>query len=560
MLGIYTKTLGIRGRLAIGFTAVIIVLIVSIGITLYQTYKIRDSEINVLHYIRPLSYTLGDLTMQVYASSRAERNYLLTTDPKFKTERLGIWNELEQDIVKIDAILKQQPFLIDQKSWGSVKVLINQLNEVQIRLEKNVQPINNLADFRSSSTYAILINEANPLVDKILGLLKGQLSATGERVGGMRDTAAQMLTVNAENLIKKMNMLQISQWSLLGLGVILSIFITIITSQWFIKYFKRYSAHVSEIAAGDLTKRIRIENNDELSLLGKDLNLMTENLANVSKEITKATHNMMASLDEVKNAIESQSSGASEQAASINQITATLEEIEKSSNQTLEKAKKLGDISQLTKEKSQKGLDAVDQSVNGMSTVRNKVQIIAQTMLDLSNQSKQIGEITGLVNTLAQQSKMLALNASIEAAKAGEAGKGFAVVAAEVKTLAEQSEQATAQVQKILQDISHATEKAVMAVEEGTKGVDEGTQLVEKTGEIVRGLNEVVHETSAASQQISAAVRQESVGIEQITSAMGEINKVTTSFVASVKQTDEAIGSLLKIAQSLKEHIEVYKI
>src|SRR4029079_2229409 len=129
----------------------------------------------------------------------------------------------------------------------------------------------------------------------------------------------------------------------------------------------------------------------------------------------------------------------SEQASSINEITASVSEIEKSTEQTMEKAKMLGEVAERTRERGQLGLGAIEQSVQGMKVVRDKVQIIAQTILDLSNQTQQVGEITSVVNNLAQQSKMLALNASIEAAKAGESGKGFAVVASEVKSLAEQS-------------------------------------------------------------------------------------------------------------------------
>jgi methyl-accepting chemotaxis protein len=202
----------------------------------------------------------------------------------------------------------------------------------------------------------------------------------------------------------------------------------------------------------------------------------------------------------------------------------------------------------------------VEQSILGMTVVKDKVQIISQTILELSKQTQQVGEITAVVNNLAQQSKMLALNASIEAAKAGEAGKGFAVVAMEVKNLAEQSEQSTSQVQKILEDIRHATEKAVMVTEEGTKGVDQGTGLVEQAGGTIRNLNNVIHETTIASQQIEAAVRQEVAGIEQITLGMNEINQVTATFVEGANQTREAITNLADIAKELKGYVDIYKI
>ena len=224
------------------------------------------------------------------------------------------------------------------------------------------------------------------------------------------------------------------------------------------------------------------------------------------------------------------------------------------------KAKDLGNVAEKTRQSGQLGLESIESSVLGMKSVRDRVQIIAQTILDLSRQTQQVGEITAVVNNLAQQSKMLALNASIEAAKAGDAGKGFAVVAAEVKNLAEQSEQSTSQVQKILEDIRIATEKAVMVTEEGTKGVDNGLQMIERTGDVIRDLNDVIREASIASQQIEAAVRQESAGIEQITAGMNEINIVTTSFVESVGQTTEAMDNLSSVTKKLQSSVETYKI
>ena len=333
-----------------------------------------------------------------------------------------------------------------------------------------------------------------------------------------------------------------------------------ITSRKIIEPIKKYSRHSTKVASGDLTERLVISRNDEMGVLGKDLNEMTEGLASITKKITEASQTMSSTLEEVKLVSSLQSTGISEQASSINEITASLEEIDKSTAQTLEKAMALGDIAEKTSQQGQVGVASVEKSIEGMRSIREKVQTIAKVILELSTQTQQVGEITAVVNTLALQSKMLALNASIEAAKAGEAGKGFAVVAAEVKNLAEQSEQSTTQVQKILEDIRHGTEKAVLVTEEGTKGVDEGTGLVEQMGHIVKSLTQAINETMIASQQIEAAVRQEGLGIEQITTGMNEINQVTSSFVDTVKQTTDSITKLGEIATNIKNYVEVYKI
>ncbi len=185
--------------------------------------------------------------------------------------------------------------------------------------------------------------------------------------------------------------------------------------------------------------------------------------------------------------------------------------------------------------------------------------MIAETILSLSRQTQQIGEITGVVAGLAQHSKMLALNASIEAAKAGESGKGFAVVAAEVKDLAEQSEESTAQVQKILMDIQHATDRAVMATEEGTKGVDQGVLLMGRTGEVVRDLQQVIQKSAMSSQHIVAAVRQEAVAVDQVTTAMGEINQVINQFVTATGQTAASNEELSNLASRLRDMVRRFK-
>jgi methyl-accepting chemotaxis protein len=216
-------------------------------------------------------------------------------------------------------------------------------------------------------------------------------------------------------------------------------------------------------------------------------------------------------------------------------------------------------VAENIRKEGEHGIVAVQQVIRSMGEIREQVNTISQTILMLSERTQQIGNITTVIANLTQQSKMLALNASIEAAKAGDAGKGFAVVAAEVRDLAEQSQQSTEQVHKILRDIQLATDRAVMATEQGTKGVDHGEELVKNTGAIMEKLNRVINESVIASQQIVAAVRQEGAGISQVAIAMNEINKVTAQFVGAAEQSKTVSSDLAVISKQLQQSISVYK-
>lgn len=321
-----------------------------------------------------------------------------------------------------------------------------------------------------------------------------------------------------------------------------------------------YADVIERVAMGDLLERVNVSGDDLLMSLGANLNVMLSSFLEVIRSMKGAIGSIAGAVTELEANTSAQSASAAEQAASVTETTSALEEIRAVSRQTLEKATGLGDIAERTIEASERGQHSIGDIVSGMGHIRDKVQNIADTILALSEQTQQIGEITDMVSRLAQESKMLALNASIEAAKAGEAGVGFAVVATEVKALAEQSEQATAQVRKILREIQHATDRAVMTTEEGTKEVEHGISLVEHTSEAFGHLAEAVESTALNSRQIIAAVRQENAGIDQIASAMGEINKVTGQAVSIAQRTKQAAADLARVAQLLEDKVRFYKV
>ncbi len=613
------STFGIRGRLLMGFFVIAVILMCAVGATLFVITSSEKTANNVIDIDLPIHNKLLDMGGQIYLAQSALRGFYITKDNVSQILFKQAWVNIDQDIKEIDSIKNNwKNSSTFQQRWEEIKLLLNNLKEKQTQVENMI--INNNANI--SQEFAEPMRIENLVMDLLDGKVMSTGERAGglydsqfnELQLGTKSITSDMHTIRIiEIILLIIIVISSTLIAMLTAKVILTpinnainiarkiangqrdvvidinsndetgqLLLSLSTMQESIKNneenlrkteentrellnnilrtAKLFSKHSSRVAKGDLSQYLEVEKESVMTQLGDDLNKMTSSLSTISKQITEACHNMVVTMDEVRRSIDVQSSGASEQASSINEITASIEEIEKSSTQTMDKAKNLGESAERTREKGQQGLAAVEQSIQGMKLVRDKVQIIAQTILDLSQQTQQVGEITTAVNTLAQQLKMLALNASIEAAKAGESGKGFAVVAAEVKNLAEQSEQSTVQVQKILEDIRHAAEKAVMVTEEGTKGVDHGTSLVEQTGDIVRDLSTVIHETSIASQQIEASIRQESVGIEQITAGMNEINEVTSSFVESTKQTTEAISNLTEVAKKLKENIDFYKI
>jgi methyl-accepting chemotaxis protein len=274
----------------------------------------------------------------------------------------------------------------------------------------------------------------------------------------------------------------------------------------------------------------------------------------------QTTHDLSAAAAEILAATTQQATGANEQSAAISQTTTTVDEVKVISEQAVQRAQEVVDASQRTVQVSRSGTEAVQETIGSMAQIKARVEGIAENILALSAQTQQIGEIIATVNDIAAQSNILALNASVEAARAGEHGKGFAVVAAEVRNLAEQSKQATAQVRAILSDIQNGINATVMATEEGTKVVDQGLELAGQTGAVIEQLGGTINEAAQAATQMRAGGQQQATGVEQIALAMQNINQATTQSLTSIRQAEKAAQDLNDLALSLTEVIEQYQL
>jgi methyl-accepting chemotaxis protein len=324
------------------------------------------------------------------------------------------------------------------------------------------------------------------------------------------------------------------------------------------RQYQREMAEVANhISSGDLTKAI--EAKSEQDVLGQAFTGMRSNLRDLLSTVQSGSVALASASSQILASTGQQTSTVSSQLAAVSQTTATVDEVKTTSEQAVELAQTINEQSQSVNRVATAGAEAAKAANDGMSEIRARVQQIAENILALSQQTQQIGEIIATVGDIADQSNLLALNAAIEASRAGEQGKGFAVVAQEIRLLAEQSKNATAQVRSILGEIQRATNSAVMTTEQGIKVADAGVDSIARVSSVIDELQGAIQNAAYNAQLISASVRQHSIGMEQISSAMQNISSATEENLISTRHTRDSAQSLAELAGRLRELTGRYK-
>ncbi|NEP48460.1 MAG: methyl-accepting chemotaxis protein [Moorea sp. SIO3C2] len=275
-------------------------------------------------------------------------------------------------------------------------------------------------------------------------------------------------------------------------------------------------------------------------------------LVNLIKQLVNG---ISTSSQEMFSTLEEQERIAGQQAASVNETTITMDELEASCRQSAEQADAAAIAAQQALQLTQNGTQAVGETLEGMSTLEEKVDAIAKQSMRLSRQTNRIGDISELVSELANQTNMLALNASVEAVRAGEHGKGFAVVATEIRKLADQSKQSAQKINFLVSQIQNEINSTVMVTDEGTKTVKTGVQIAQKTAQAFTGVADAVNNVVLNNQQISLNLKQQVDGIQQVLQAMSTVNKGAKETVIGITQSRVGTEQLKQAAVELKRMV-----
>jgi methyl-accepting chemotaxis protein len=321
---------------------------------------------------------------------------------------------------------------------------------------------------------------------------------------------------------------------------------------------KSMAGIAGKMSAGDLSVQIRPQS--ERDELGTAFSAMAQSLRGVMQEILGAVNVASSSSAEITSSISQVAASSAEVAAAINETTTTVEEVKQTAQVASDKVRSVSDGAQLAARTSERGQLAVQAAVEGMERIRQQMDQISTSMARLSEQTLAIGDIIATVTDLAEQSNILAVNASIEAARAGEHGRGFSVVAQEVRSLADQSKAATTQVRTILSEIQRATSGVMMAMEQGSKAVDVGRRQSTEAGQAIVEMAGSIAQSAQAAAQIAASSQQQAVGMDQVAIAIRSIQEASVQNAAAVRQIEASAVGLKALGLRLKELVERFTV
>ena len=314
------------------------------------------------------------------------------------------------------------------------------------------------------------------------------------------------------------------------------------------------------MSTGDLTVRITSDYRGTFLRLKEVTNGLGESLSGLISQLQDAIHTTASASAEISSTADTLATASAEQSAQTDEVAGAMEEMSRTVIDNAQSATRTSAVAQRNGSVAEEGGKVVSETVAKMRQIAEVVKVSASNIMQLGESSKRIGEIISVIDDIADQTNLLALNAAIEAARAGEQGRGFAVVADEVRKLAENTAEATKQISEMISGIQRDTDSAVSAMEQGTKEVESGIELADKAGSSLQMIINSTTELLDMINQIAAASEEQSSTSEEISKNVAMMAKVSSGSAQNIGDIATTAGELARMTEALTSLVNQFKI
>jgi methyl-accepting chemotaxis protein len=538
-------------KLALAFGTIVTLMVVSSGLCHFKAEQISRGDTAAFSTCFPTVQYLVALQRDLNQTMSNGRQAILagTEAPRREEARAlfqAAWNEVDKDVVHLEEAAPRWSSEENRARFVQLKERLPQLRAAQEAAMDVGARGGPDAAVKGGNVFADRARVANEAIKKTLD----EMAQSNQKL--LEQKALEAEAANSS--------LRWTLW-LTTLAAIAGLLVASILGRKISAAVASTLVRAEAIAQGDLTSsEVALAGRDETDDLNSAMNKMQSSLTKVVESILSSTEHLASASQQISAAAAQQSAGMETQKDQTRQVASAMQEMSSTIVQISENSNKAAESARKASETARVGGKVVEETLEKMREIASSVGDTAKKVAALGKSSDQIGQIIGVIDDIADQTNLLALNAAIEAARAGEQGRGFAVVADEVRKLAERTSKATKEIASMIQSIQSETKSAVDAMETGTKQVEAGVETTTLAGASLEEIISAAEQVGDMVAQIATAATQQSSATEEVNANIEQIAKITAETAEGAQQSAKACHDLSSLALDLQNVVSRFRL